>query len=188
MKNKKSDFAMKLKNRIDIKLLITSLVLLLIDQLSKILIVATVKYPTYSESDQAIKIFGDFLKIIHVRNKGAGFSFGADLTGFPRFFVIFFIPIVLVCFIGYIVLNKNNKMGFDSFQRVALSVVFAGGCGTLIDRICRPLGVVDFISVKFYGFLGFDYWPTFNLSDTFVCVGVVLLIISIIVSSVKKVK
>ena len=41
-------------------------------------------------------------------------------------------------------------------------------------------GVVDFISVKFYGIFGMDRWPTFNLSDSFVVVFVILFAISVI--------
>ena len=40
---------------------------------------------------------------------------------------------------------------------------------------------MDFISVKFYGLLGMERWPTFNLSDSFVVVFVILFAISVIV-------
>ena len=47
-----------------------------------------------------------------------------------------------------------------------------------MDRLFRVRGVVDFIDVKFYGLLGFDRWPTFNLADSTVVVAGILLIVS----------
>ncbi|GMO50340.1 MAG: hypothetical protein Ta2G_07780 [Termitinemataceae bacterium] len=71
-----------------------------------------------------------------------------------------------------------------------------GGAGNLIDRIFRPDGVVDFISVKWFGltfkngdavpFLGFDRWPTFNVADASVVVCVFIWLISIIITPEKK--
>jgi len=50
-----------------------------------------------------------------------------------------------------------------------------GGIGNLIDRIFRSFRVVDFISVKVYGFLGFERWPTFNVADASLVVSGILL-------------
>ena len=58
----------------------------------------------------------------------------------------------------------------------------------MTDRVFRPLGVVDFISVKFYGFLGFDYWPTFNISDSLVVIGVIGMLIAFTINSIKQKK
>jgi signal peptidase II len=55
--------------------------------------------------------------------------------------------------------------------------------GNILDRMCRPDGVVDFVSVKFYGLLGFERWPTFNVADSSVVVSCILLLITIIIGS-----
>ena len=46
-----------------------------------------------------------------------------------------------------------------------------------MDRIFRPLGVVDFIDVEFYGLFGLDRWPTFNVADAALSVSVIVLIL-----------
>jgi signal peptidase II len=58
-----------------------------------------------------------------------------------------------------------------------------GGIGNLIDRIFRNFRVVDFISVKVYGFLGFERWPTWNIADASLVVSGILLAASIILES-----
>ena len=80
-------------------------------------------------------------------------------------------------------LNSND---FTRLQRWAVAGILGGGIGNIIDRIFRPDGVVDFISVKFYGLLGFERWPTFNLADSSVVVCCILLLVSIIAGSVKN--
>jgi signal peptidase II len=70
-------------------------------------------------------------------------------------------------------------------QRWATAGILGGGIGNLIDRIFRSEGVVDFISIKFYGFLGFERWPTFNIADSSVVVCCLLLFITILFSFKK---
>jgi len=64
--------------------------------------------------------------------------------------------------------------------------IIGGGLGNLIDRIFRPQGVVDFISVNFYGFLGFSRWPTFNIADSSVVVCGILLFLSVAFPKTRK--
>ena len=71
-------------------------------------------------------------------------------------------------------------------EKTALALIIGGGIGNLIDRFCRPAGVIDFINVKVYGFLGYDYWPTFNIADSCVVTGVLLIIVYSIVSFIKE--
>ena len=53
--------------------------------------------------------------------------------------------------------------------------------GNLIDRFFRPAGVVDFIDVRFFGILGMDRWPTFNIADMSVVVCGIMLLLSFII-------
>ena len=59
--------------------------------------------------------------------------------------------------------------------------IVGGGMGNLIDRFFRPAGVVDFIDVRFFGILGMDRWPTFNIADMSVVVCGILLLLSFII-------
>ena len=73
-------------------------------------------------------------------------------------------------------------------QRWAIAGIAGGGIGNLIDRIFRPDGVVDFISVKFFGILGFERWPTFNISDSAVVVSVLIWFISVVLQGIDAAK
>ena len=175
-------------NKIDYKMLLLSVVLYAIDQLSKIIVVKNIPIWTLPTSENRIRVIGDFLCFIHVRNLGAGFSFGADFSGILRVCFIYVIPFLLMAIVCYAVLGGREKFKFTTLETVFLSFIFAGGMGTMTDRVFRPLGVVDFISVKFYGFLGFDYWPTFNISDSLVVIGVIGMLIAFTINSIKQKK
>ena len=118
----------------------------------------------------------DFLWIYHVRNTAIAFSIGENLPAWAKPILFVVLPAaVLLCLIVYYF--KSNE--FSVVQRWALAGILGGGLGNLLDRIFRRDGVVDFISIKFYGFLGFERWPTFNLADSFVVVFGILLLLTV---------
>jgi len=67
-------------------------------------------------------------------------------------------------------LKKNFNQ--DKLNKIAFSLVIGGSIGNLIDRIVRGY-VVDFIDFKIFGY----NFPIFNLADTFITIGVIILII-----------
>jgi len=144
---------------------------IIVDQLSKAFIVKN--WPR--ENTFITDVFGnEFLEIYHVRNTAIAFSLGENLPDWIRPFLFILLPIGVLAFLVWYYFRTEE---FTPLQRWCLAGILGGGLGNLIDRIFRPAGVVDFISVKFYGFLGFSRWPTFNLADSFVVVfGIVLLI------------
>ncbi len=161
-----------------------SLGIVIFDQITKYLVVKNIPEGTVSK-----KFFGDFLWICHVRNTGAAFSLGAEGSDFMRIVVLIILPIALMVFVGWLIVSEKNF--FSSAQRWFAAGILGGGIGTIIDRIFRfDSGVVDFISVKFYGIFGLERWPTFNVSDSCVVVFVILLAISMVVAkpegNVKK--
>jgi len=141
------------------------------DQLSKLFIVKN--WPR--ENTFIADIFGnEFLEIYHVRNTAIAFSLGDNLPDWIKPILFILLPIGVLAFLVWYYFKTEE---FTPLQRWCLAGILGGGLGNLIDRIFRPAGVVDFISVKLYGFLGFSRWPTFNLADSFVVVfGIVLLI------------
>jgi signal peptidase II len=123
-------------------------------------------------------VFGnDLLWIIHVRNKAIAFSLGHDLPDSfrPALFVV--LPLLVLGFLCWYYFKTDDLSGV---QRWAFAGIIGGGGGNIIDRIFRPDGVVDFISVKFFGFLGFDRWPTFNIADTCVVICGILLFMTVV--------
>lgn len=147
---------------------------ILADQLSKLYIVKA--YPAIGSFIK--DVFGnDLLWILHVRNKAIAFSLGHTLPDTLR--LVFFIVAPLLVLTGLTVYYFKSDE-FSRYQRWLVTGIIGGGIGNIIDRIFRPDGVVDFISVKFFGLFGLDRWPTFNIADSCVLVCGILLFISII--------
>jgi signal peptidase II len=170
---------MKFNKELAMPLSLTGIIIL-VDQCTKAFIAA--KWPV---SPEAIKdVFNnDFLWIIHVRNKVIAFSLGQNVPDAVRPVLFIVLPLLVLGILTWYYLTSND---FTRLQRWAVAGILGGGIGNIIDRIFRSDGVVDFISVKFYGLFGFERWPTFNLADSSVVVCCILLLVSIIVGSVKN--
>ena len=158
--------------------LILAVVVIILDQITKVLVCRFIPVNTIGA-----QFLGDFLRIIHVRNPGVAFSFGARWSDALRRLAFSVIPIIVLGIVLGIYFRNND---FTKLQRWAISGVVGGGFGNIIDRIFRPDGVVDFIDVKFYGLFGLERWPTFNVADSAVVVCGILLVISFIVVMIKE--
>jgi signal peptidase II len=112
----------------------------------------------------SMSVIGDFLKFTYVPNKGAAFSI---LEG-KRLLLIIVPAIFTLAFIVILALQKIDSV----LGNVSLMLIAGGGIGNLIDRI-RLGYVVDFIDLNKINF------AIFNIADTCVTVGVILLIIFI---------
>jgi signal peptidase II len=124
-----------------------------------------------------------FFWIWHVRNKAIAFSLGENLPEAIRPFMFIVVPILVL---GFLVWYYFKSDEFTVIQRWAAAGIIGGGLGNIIDRIFRPDGVVDFISVKFYGFLGMERWPTFNIADSSVVICCILLLVTMFITPSKK--
>ena len=158
-------------------LLLTGFILLA-DQLTKAYIVKNWPSPGLIKD-----VFdNEFLWIYHVRNKAIAFSLGENLPDFIKPVVFIGIPIAVLCFLVWYYFKTDD---FNGVQRWAAAGIIGGGFGNIIDRIFRPDGVVDFVSVKIYGLFGMDRWPTFNVADSSVVICCILLFISILITPQK---
>jgi len=159
--------------------LLLTVAIILADQLSKAWIVTNIP-----ENTIGYRFFGDFLAIIHVRNTAIAFSMGTSLPLAVKFVGFILVPIFLL--IVVFVLYWSKKVELSRFQYWVLALFMGGGIGNLIDRIFRSFRVVDFISVKVYGFLGFERWPTWNISDASLVISGILLAITILLTPTGK--
>jgi signal peptidase II len=75
---------------------------------------------------------------------------------------------------------------FNGLQRWAVAGIIGGGVGNIIDRIFRPDGVVDFVSIKFFGIFGLERWPTFNIADASVVICCLVLLLSFVQSDNRE--
>jgi signal peptidase II len=144
---------------------------IVLDQITK---AAIVKIFLIHESHTVID---GFFNIVYVMNPGAAFGFLA--TASKTFRYCFFTGItamVIVLIIYYIVKSKPQNM----LMVISLTLIFGGAVGNLIDRIGFG-AVVDFLDV----YIGTAHWPAFNVADSAISVGAVLMIWGMIMNREK---
>lgn len=139
-------------------IIILSIIFLIIDQITKILVVNSLV------PGENIEIIKNIFSIIYTNNTGAAFSI---LLG-KRIFLIVVAVLIIGVLLYYIKRNKIEK----KIDIIALSFVIGGSLGNLIDRIVRGY-VIDFISIK----IGNYNFPIFNVADALIVVGVILLLL-----------
>jgi len=115
----------------------------------------------------------DLLILFHVRNPAIAFSIGYGLPQPYRFILFVIVPIAVLILLTWYYFNTTE---FSRLQRWAIAGIIGGGIGNISDRIFRPDGVVDFISVRFFGIFGLERWPTFNVADASVVVSCMILL------------
>lgn len=147
--------------------LIVAIVTLIIDQLTKKIITATMNI------GDSYEVIPHFLNITSHRNNGAAWGI---LSGKMGFFYIITLIILAVLIIFYI---KETK--YNAFMQVAISLLFAGALGNFIDRLFNG-EVVDFIDTNIFGY---DF-PIFNIADSSLTIGVIFVIIALIKDATKK--
>lgn len=157
----------KLKNNKSlIYAIIICIILLLIDQITKIIII---------NSNINITIIPNILSIHTVQNTGGAFGIGEGNIGM---FIITNI-VVLGLIIRFIYLQKEYM---DTATLYTLFVIIAGGFGNLIDRISRGY-VIDFINI----FPKINF-PKFNFADIYITVGWVVLAFIFALYTYKEIK
>lgn len=140
---------------------ISGIIVLFLDRLTKYFVVEKMNL------GETIPVLKDFLYITYVENPGAAFGMFANKT----WFFIFFTVVILL---GMIYLNYT--MGKENFMlSLVLGLVAGGAVGNLIDRFQSGM-VVDFIDFR-------AIWPyVFNIADTAIVIGMLLLTWQIVVS------
>ena len=116
-----------------------------------------------------------FLQLTHRRNPGAAFSFLANAGGWQRwFFIALAVSVSAVIAVWLWRLRSAGQIVLSS----GLALVLGGALGNVIDRI-RLGYVIDFIEIpNIFGFLiGGAWFPAFNVGDSAITVGAVLLIV-----------
>ncbi|MBO6258675.1 MAG: signal peptidase II [Succinivibrio sp.] len=147
------------------RFLIVSLLVVILDQLTKYLVVNNIEY-----GSSGIAVF-PFFNITHVYNTGAAFSFLAGMGGWQRwFFVAVAIVITLILLVVLLRTSRSSR-----YTCLGIALVIGGAIGNLIDRLLYGY-VVDFL--LFYIKTDDFFWayPTFNVADIGVCVGATVLI------------
>lgn len=112
------------------------------------------------------------LNLTLLHNTGAAFSFLSDAGGWQRWLFLLISSVVSVVFMVWLVRTPAKQW----LIRFSLALIIAGAVGNLIDRACYGY-VVDFISVHWQQRY---YFPAFNIADSAITIGAMLMIIDII--------
>ncbi len=144
-----------------LKWLWLSLLALILDQVSKLAIVGSM------ELYQSIPVI-PFVNLTYVHNTGAAFSFLSEAGGWQRWFFASLAAVISVVITIWIARLKQH----ETLLAVALALVLGGAIGNLIDRLAYGY-VIDFIDI----YVDSWHWPAFNIADSAITVGVVLMLV-----------
>lgn len=137
-----------------------SAVVIVLDQLTKRLV------DTSMQLYQSIELMPSF-QLTYMRNQGAAFSFLSSAGGWQRWF---FIGLALLASV-FICFWLQRLARTQRWEAVAWALVLGGALGNLIDRILYGY-VIDFLDVYY----GDWHWPAFNIADSAITLGVVMLL------------
>lgn len=137
--------------------LLPSLVVLLLDQITKSIAVAKL------DPSEPVELFWT-LQLNLIRNPGASFSIGKNLT--PFIATIAIIASIAIAYLGIVETNLKIKFLFG--------VVFGGVLGNVTDRIFREGD--GFLSGEVVDFIDLQWWPIFNFADMALVIGLPLLL------------
>ncbi|RJQ81950.1 MAG: signal peptidase II [Desulfobacteraceae bacterium] len=144
---------------------ISGLVVLL-DQFSKLLVLH------YMPLHHSIHVIPGFFSLTHVHNPGGAFGFMAQNSSPLRhwlFLTAAFFALAMILYFYHQTPRSRPLFG------AALGLIFGGAVGNLIDRL-RHGEVVDFLDL----YIGYLHWPTFNIADSAVTIGVIIFIMHIL--------
>ena len=129
------------------------------------------KGETYLVLEHQIPVMGAWWKFVYAENPGAAFGFLKGVTPGLRQTLVMLLTLIAFAVIGSIV-ARLPPSGW--VVATAFSGILAGAAGNFIDRV-RYGYVIDFIDWD----LGFMHWPTFNVADIAISVGVVALLLDL---------
>jgi len=133
--------------------IVVAVVVIVLDRITKSIVNATIPYGT------EVQVLGHLVGITNIRNSGAAF-------GFAPVGPWVFLAASLVVSIALVIYVMRDPA--DVRADAVLGLILGGALGNAFDRIINGGGVTDFIN--------FHFWPVFNVADSAVTIGVLLLI------------
>jgi signal peptidase II len=134
----------------------------LLDQVSKWLVAQ--KIALYDGVD----VVPGFFRLTHVQNQGAAFGLFSSSTSQWKVAMLIMFSVAALAVVSALLWKNGNAMNATA---IALSLVFGGALGNLWDRVSSGR-VIDFLDIYY----GSHHWPAFNLADSAIVVGAVLLL------------
>lgn len=141
-------------------------IIILFDQASKYVIRAN--FNLYEQVD----IIKGFFKIMYIRNSGVVWGLFSENRNHLVPLIISILSIAALLTVLYIFAKTSKTC---RLELVSLSFIIGGAIGNISDRFILGY-VVDFIDIYIKSY----HWPTFNIADSFISIGIVLLLISVL--------
>lgn len=119
-----------------------------------------------------------FLEIIRSHNPGIAFSFFADASSSAMRYVLILGSVVIIGVIAWLLVGSRH---LSSWSAAGLALLLAGATGNVTDRMIHG-AVTDFLQVwlRFLPWHIFNPWPTFNVADSAVTAGAVLIVFDVL--------
>ncbi len=140
---------------------ILAIVVFALDQLTKLWITSLLPFGTYGEAAGAIPVIRGFCYFVHVGNTGAAWSMFSNNS-------VMLAALAAATLVAIFYWRRALNLA-DRRAQVAFGLLCGGIVGNLLDRLVHHY-VVDFIDLHF----GSYTYPTFNVADSGICVGVIL--------------
>ena len=148
-------------NKLNLRLSFLFLFLVILDQITKALVIF------FFELYESIVIL-PFFNLTFIVNYG--FAFGLFNNPSLNQILVSIIILIIILYFLYLLMKTQDKI----FQ-LTLVIILAGAIGNFIDRVYRGF-VVDFIDI----YIGKFHWPAFNIADSCITVGFVIMMINIL--------
>lgn len=139
-------------------IVILTIIFLILDVVSKLIV------SNLMNVHDSITVIKNFFYITYVRNTGAAWSMFAGKT-----WMLVVVSLVIIMFIVLYVLKNRPK---SRWEMVGYAMILGGAIGNFIDRVIYGY-VIDFFDFYIFGYS----YPIFNLADTFIVIGVLLLVV-----------
>lgn len=142
-------------------MLMIGAIVVVLDQIAKIVAVVTL------EPGRPVELIGETVRLVLIRNPGAAFSMGTDLTP-----VLSVVAILVV--LGLLWFSRRVHSRWWAW---GLGLILGGAAGNLVDRVLRDPGalhghVVDYMAV--------GWWPVFNIADACLVTGVIVVAVAVL--------
>jgi len=141
-----------------IKIILISIIIFLFDQTTKLTIT------TLIDLDKSITIIPNFFSLTYTRNFGAAWSIMWDQK-----IILILISLIALFIIFYIIYKEQT---LNTYKNTYYGFLIGGILGNLLDRIIHGY-VIDFLDFNIFGY----NFPIFNISDSFIVIGVILIFI-----------
>ena len=157
---------MKENSRNKVLPLILSVAVIILDQLTKCLVVKYIPRLTLWTDDGIIEILGKYVRLIHVRNNAIAFSMGSTLSQNARGLLFALMPLLIIIAV-YVIYFRNNE--FTKLQRWSICGILGGGIGAVYHIFYsyyqehHKLFGVYYLSVEHYTYQDFQLQNTYLL-------------------------